>query len=487
MSNSEQWRALAACGVALAMLAGCGGGGSGDGGTPVTPPPPSTSGTLDPSFASGGKTVLDRANLSFNDSVTAMATDAGGNLFLVGKSVGANGFITTVMKLDNTGKSSTAFGTGGKFELATEPGIGLAATAIVLDPAGAVYVAGCSRNNVNSQSQLMVFKLDAKGALATEFGSAGRFSPDNNAFTDGCDQNAGKTNLLRDQANNFYVIGSSIPKVTQDNFIAVTKFDASGKPVTNYGVGGKQTVKFSSGSSGGSNEQARDSRLDSSGNLYVAGGSTAYTKEANVYSILSANLAVAKLDANGNPVSTFGTGGRVVVDLGSNATARSLAIDKSGNLYLAGSLNTDSTTTPAIIKLDAKGSLAADFGTGGKKIGGFASNQIGTFQAIALDEKENIYLAGSSYPDIVLSCPSDFAVAKLDPRGNVQTNFGTAGVAMVGFGDNSRDFVSAMALDNNGHIYLGGISSYDPATGVAYCSTRGYFESERFAVVRLLQ
>ncbi|MBK8739420.1 MAG: SBBP repeat-containing protein [Betaproteobacteria bacterium] len=165
-----------------------------------------------------------------------------------------------------------------------------------------------------------------------------------------------------------------------------------------------------------------------------------------------------KLDATGATVWAKNFGGS-----GAYVYGQSLAIDGAGNVYLSGSFEGASLTTPAlikigtrdafVIKLDAIGVAAWAREYGGLNPGGYAA-----IDATALDATGQTYVAGTfngatiTLGSVTLTRIGDYdvLVAKLDMDGNViwARNFGGVGAYAYG---------QSVAVDGAGNVFLGGV------------------------------
>ena len=258
-----------------------------------------------------------------------------------------------------------------------------------------------------------------------------------------------------------------------DNDVIISKFDPN------------LTALLASTFIGGSGEEEATSlAIDSSGNIYVAGGtgSADFPTTSGAYNRTSRGVFVTKLDPNLRSLlaSTF---------IGSG-DAYSLAIDRSGNVYVAGGANsTNFPTTPGaydrtyhgygdvfVSKLDSNLTtlLASTF------IGG---DQTERANALAIDNLGNVFIAGftnstdyANYPTPYPTTPGaydttyngygDVFVSKLD------SNLTTL-LASTFIGGNGVDEAYALAIDSSDNVYVaGGTRSSDfPTTPGAYDRT----------------
>ena len=138
---------------------------------------------------------------------------------------------------------------------------------------------------------------------------------------------------------------------------------------------------------------------DDAGNLY--GGGYAYA--TGPYPA----FVVAKIDANGNLVSTFGDGGMKVLTSSGSPTdfmlSSAIALDSAGDVFLAGTVADDFR----VLELDAIGAYVTSFGAGGVAQFCFSCGH-DRVHAMALDGDSHLYVAGYAFPSDEV-----FAVAKL--------------------------------------------------------------------------
>src|SRR6202521_2800872 len=255
------------------------------------------------------------------DEGFGLAVDAMGNVYVAGYS-GASwgsplgsyngGADVFVAKLDSNGNLTwnTFLGSSGND----------AGNALAIDAMGNVYVTGFSTATWGSPVSAFsggiydafVAKLDSSGTLLW------------NTFVGGGPDDRGNA-VAVDVSGNVYLAGFSraswgvpIRAFTGDYDAFAAKLDSSGDLIWNTFLG-------SSGPDFGYSVAA-----DLIGNVYVVGGSTAtWGLPVRAYSGADAAYA-AKLDASGNLIwNTFLGGG--------NASGTAVAVDLSGNVYVAGS------------------------------------------------------------------------------------------------------------------------------------------------------
>jgi uncharacterized delta-60 repeat protein len=199
---------------------------------------------------------------------------------------------------------------------------------------------------------------------------------------------------------------------------------------TSFGNGGKKTVNF------GGTDAARVVLVQSNGRIVVAGGGAA-----------GGSFCVVRLRTNGTLDTTFGSGGKRIVDFGGeNESVYGAALQADGRIVLAG----DSNFRVAVARLKTNGSLDASFEGDGKKI--FSWGPIGRAQAVMVAPNGKLLIAGFSGPE-----GGNIQVARLNANGLLDKTFGVDGKAAVDLGGD--DFGWARARLATGRILIAGRST----------------------------
>jgi uncharacterized delta-60 repeat protein len=272
--------------------------------------------------------------------------------------------------------------------------------------------------------------------------------------------------LAVDAAGNVYVAGGSLNSNGTYDLVTI-KYDGNGNPSSTWpDVGFGTGVRRYDGPVNDA-DFARSLIVDGLGNVYVTG-----------YSVgdgTSYDFVTIKYDANGNPSASwpdlgFGVGIRRYDGPDSlNDFASLIAMDGSGNIYVAGdSLTPTHVTDYVVLKYEPNGNLSSSWSDIGDGIGVRRYNGPGNDydipSAIVVDTAGHVYLTGSS---IGAGIHNDYATVKYDPDGNPSASW-----ADVGFGvgvrrydgpSNSEDFARSLAVDSSGNVYVTG-ESYDAAS-----------------------
>jgi hypothetical protein len=201
---------------------------------------------------------------------------------------------------------------------------------------------------------------------------------------------------------------------------------------------------------GAGTDEAFGLALDTMGNVYVGGYSTAPWGAPLQPFAGSVDAFVAKLDPSGNLIWNTFLGGSGVDEI------YGLAADATGNIFVTGYstapwgspvLAFGGGTATLVAKLDSTGTLIWNTFLGG----GFAIGK-----AVALDAIGNVYLTGHSGETwgspirAFIGGPYDAFAAKLDLNGNLIWN--------TFLGGGGADYGNAVAADSSGNVMVGGNS-----------------------------
>ena len=196
-----------------------------------------------------------------------------------------------------------------------------------------------------------------------------------------------------------------------------------------------------------------------------------------LFLLLSLSLVLALPVAASGPGdldTTFDTDGKVTTDFGGGGdVGYALAIQSDGKIVVAGYSNAGGTQQDfALARYNANGSLdtATPFGVGGKVTTDFpGGNDFG--QSVAIQSDGKIVVAGFSNAN----GNQDFALARYNTNGGLDTSFGTAGTGRVltGFGGGSSDFGQSVAIQSDGKIVVAGFSNANGGNDFALARYHG--------------
>jgi uncharacterized delta-60 repeat protein len=165
------------------------------------------------------------------------------------------------------------------------------------------------------------------------------------------------------------------------------------------------------------------------------------------------DAALARYNSNGTLDASFGTGGTVTTDFaGFNDEASSVAVQPDGKIVVAGQAGpyVNRNFDFALARYNSNGTLDASFGTSGKATTDFAGSSDQP-SSLALQGDGKIVVAGQTFVGGV----HDFAVARYNSNGTLDTSFGTSGKATTDFAG-SDDRPSSVAVQPDGNIVVAG-------------------------------
>jgi len=336
------------------------------------------SGALDTSFGVGGFATIDFG--SAFDHALALTVQPDGKIVVAGDSLSSGTFGNydfAVARLTANGALDGGFGTGGK--LVTDlAGDYDQATAVALDPAGRIVVAG--RATVGGQSAFAVARYTPAGLLDGTFDTDGKLTT---IFSIGsADANA----LAIDPAGRILLAGLVVDDTRAGNAdFALARYLPSGALDPSFGAGGIVTTDL-----GRNDEHAQALALDAAGRIVVAGYSADFVGPASDFAVIRYTPAGA-LDA------AFGTAGIALVDFANGADqAFALALQADGAITVAGGTATAMETRFALARLTPAGALDTTFGAAGRVV-----TDIGEYDdvasAIAIDAQGRLIVAGTTY------------------------------------------------------------------------------------------
>ena len=371
-----------------------------------------SSGSLDTSFGDGGKLLTD---IPSGQRAYGLSVDANDRIVVAGTTDGD--FV--VARYGTDGTSDTSFGTGGR-TINDVAGLADSSENVAIASNGAIVVVG------SAAADFAIACYNSNGSPDAAFGVGGQTTTDFGASTDHAYA------LSIDSSGRFVVAG-----VAGDDF-ALARYTSDGNLDTSFGTAGTTTTDFA-----GYNDLASSACIDSNERILVAG----YANDGS-----DDDFALARYNSDGTLDTSFGTGGKITTDFaGNNDQANAMAIDSSGRIVVVGGSGDDF----GLVRYNADGSLDTTFGTGGMVITDFWGNS-DCATAVAIDASGRLLVAGYASD----GSDDDFALARYNSDGTLDTSFGTGGKITTDFAGNN-DQANAMAIDSNGRIVIAGRASVD--------------------------
>jgi len=358
------------------------------------------------------------------DDAYSIAVDNSGNSYVTGFSTGlGTSYDYATIKYNSAGTQIWVARYNG-------PGNGNDfAYSIVVDNSGNVYVTGGSLGNVTSYLEYATVKYNSAGVQLW----VGRYSSTSNFGA------VAKSIALDDQGN-VYVTGFSYASGSDYDF-ATVKYNP---------VGAQQWAVRYNGT-GNYTDYANSIAVDGTGNVYITG-------ESSASGLGSADYTTIKYNSSG--IQQW-------ISRLSEGSGQSIAVNDSGNVYVTGTFygDTGNVLDYGTIKYNSNGEQLWFVSYNGP-------GNIGDYgKSLALDKSGNVYVTGSTYVFGTSGSSNNYATIKYNSQGIQQW------AAVYDGPGNYYDGATSIAVDSSGYVYVTGYSTgigagYDYAT-IKYSQSTG--------------
>jgi uncharacterized delta-60 repeat protein len=331
--------------------------------------------------------------------------------------------------LATPGALDPTFGTGGKVTTAFGSGND-GAGALALQPDGKLVAAGNGSNGSNDDFALA--RYNPNGSLDTSFNGTGKVTT---AFGSGDDD----AYALALQPDGKLVAAGQSTSGSTDAF-ALARYNQDGSLDTSFNGTGKVTTAI-----GSDEDSANALALQPDGKLVAAG----YSYNGSQYL-----FALVRYNPDGSLDTSFNGTGKVTTAIGSDDDGISaLALQPDGKLVAAGYTWNASYADFALARYNPDGSLDTSFnGTG--KVTTVFSSRTDEINALGLQPDGKLVAAGYTWNG---SNDDDFALARYNPNGSLDTSFNGTGKVTTAFGP-GREVARALALQPDGKLVTAGYS-----------------------------
>lgn len=321
-------------------------------------------GSPDPSFGVGGTTILHTPAAMDGSQVNAMALQSDGRVLAVGRTISGSG---RLFRMTSTGALDTTFAApNGYLSFANEE-----PTDVMIGAGGTIYTAA---NGSSNTKVLRAFGGD--GAQVGSFATNASAALSSSSFYGNDDV------LLRPSGSGLIMVTTGLVSATPVFYAA--KFDSAGNLVSGWGSAGERTIGgFSLG------VVAEAALVQPTGALVIGGrtenmGDTAWT--------------FARLDAGGTLDPTWSGGGKTELDFspGKGEGVNDLVALPDGTLIAGGNVTSASDVDLGTLRaMDANGNPLEAFGSGGLRQFGLTPSVL--FSALAIQNDNRIVAAGYTH------------------------------------------------------------------------------------------
>jgi uncharacterized delta-60 repeat protein len=239
-------------------------------------------------------------------------------------------------------------------------------------------------------------------------------------------------------------VGYRISPVTGNDF-ALARYNPNGSLDATFSGDGKLLTNF------GAMDRAEDVAIQSDGKIVVAGLRCLEPEEPGG----NCDVALARYKPNGALDPTFSGDGKIRTDFGgaSNGSWGGLAIQPDGKIVAGGWMWNGADFDFAVFRYKPNGALDTTFSGDGKVNVNFGTGPQDWADDLALQANGKIVVSGLSCDNLDFeNC--DFAVARLNANGALDTTFSGDGRQSINFGGN--DSTDGIAVQSNGRILLAG-------------------------------
>jgi uncharacterized delta-60 repeat protein len=167
-------------------------------------------------------------------------------------------------------------------------------------------------------------------------------------------------------------------------------------------------------------------------------------------------FAIARYTTNGLLDTTFGTGGKVITEVGpSSSYAKAVSIQSDGKIVVAGytdNINLSNFAGLALVRYNITGELDHSFGINGIVLSSVGNNA----NSLAIQSDGKIIITGSSSDNV----QSNFITVRFNSNGSIDPSFGNNGIVVASFDGSSH--ADAIAIQKDGKIIVGGLTGNSP-------------------------
>ena len=201
----------------------------------------------------------------------------------------------------------------------------------------------------------------------------------------------------------------------------VARYNPDGSPDRSFGGDGFASLPFLGGRA-----LATEVSIAADGKILVGGGTVA----GESWDSTLEDFAAARFNADGTVDTSFGSGGRAVTDFyGREDQLRAVAASPGGKVVAVGYAQGGDTNTDAVVRYNASGAPDTSF-SGDGKLTGPVSGYSRRVDATAVQGDNKVVVVGTTRT----GPNTDFFVARYTESGALDTSFSGDGIAAIDFG-----------------------------------------------------
>ncbi|GJM33780.1 MAG: hypothetical protein DHS20C18_27810 [Saprospiraceae bacterium] len=389
-------------------------------------------GALDSSFAENGILLLDL--VGGTETANDVVVQPDGKIVIVASARFPHNFDIEVIRLNEDGSLDSTFAVNGQYHYLNEAGSDLGYSLKMLED-GSFLVSGSHGTDEPNNTEMILIKLTADGALDTSFGNNGiviQHIDDSEDYA--------RTIAVNDAGEIFLGGTSKIPGWGFYRSV-IAKFDANGSIDSTFGTDGIFMWDLDSIVSDVLQlEVLEDGNLLTSGRTKPAG-----TERISLYKVRS--------DGSGFDTS-FGTDGTILAPY--QGRGYGLTIHENGNILVTGNNSTAQGNNLVVLAYHPDGSVNTDFGLDGVVSVDNDINDVGL--AITIQPDGKILAGGESGGTFFAGGPRKFFSVRMHATGVIDSTWGENGVVATQTSDLFA-FANGITLQADGKVLLVGASA----------------------------
>jgi uncharacterized delta-60 repeat protein len=380
---------------------------------------PAAAGQLDPAFDTDGIVITSLPNSTFAEA-SGIVIQPDGKAVV---SITANGlteFDMVLARFNTDGSLDTTFSGDGIVPSPFGSDFDLV-RAIALQPDGKIVAAGTVGI---SNSKFAVVRFNPDGSLDTTFDQDG-------IVTTSVFQTAGAM-AVAIQPDGKIVAGGNARNTSNADFFAVVRYEANGSVDTSFGSAGIVAVDF------GLIDFFNDIIIQTDGKILGVG-----TGDVSSSTPL---LAMIRLTAAGALDTSFSGDGKVAFPMPDISEMNSIDLQPDGRILVGGYIDSHFS----LLRFHVSGALDTTFDGDGIATPGFANPSRASDIKVLADGK--IVAGGDAFGG-----GRDFAIARFNPNGSLDQDFGTGGMATTVI-TAADDSINRIAVQADGKVVVAGFS-----------------------------
>ncbi|HZL35496.1 MAG TPA: hypothetical protein VFC78_09315 [Tepidisphaeraceae bacterium] len=393
-------------------------------------------GTLDTSFGTGGTVST---SLLATSQAHGVAIEPDGKIVVAGFATDAGGHSSfAVARYTASGSLDSGFGTGGEL-LTGFANTGGQAFAVALQADGKIVAAGqANGGNGAFVTEIALARYTANGTLDGSFGTGGTVvdAPSNVSI--------GNAASLAIQSDGKIVVGAAGVTGPDTPNAFVARFLDNGTLDNSFGVSGVASGAVTGGA-------GNVFPINSSVLVQADGKILAVTQtSAEDGPVTNVSFNVTRFTPSGLLDASYGAGGTVMADLGSNGSAYGAVLQPNGDVVTAGATDLFSGDF-AVARFTPSGALDYYFGYHG--VVERPDGMTGPIKAVAVQPDGKILAAGSEL-STGAGQPTDAALLRYNADGSLDSTFGIDGRMFLRIGNVAA--YNALVIEPDGKILVGG-------------------------------